>query len=70
MDVDYHNDKLYVIYKGKFHLDILQVSGILIERIDLEEEFLMKKMKLLKLSMIKVPILNWSNRMMVKPEMS
>ncbi|CDW84104.1 UNKNOWN [Stylonychia lemnae] len=69
--VEYHDDKLYVIYKKLPHLDILQINGGILQRIKIDEILEREEnLKLLKLRFIKFPLLQWSNRITNKPEFS
>ena len=69
--VEFHDDKLYVIYKSFPHIDILYINGGLLQRIKLDQVLEQEEnLTLQKIRFIKFPTLQWSNRVVNKPEIS
>ena len=60
--VEFHDDKFFVIYKNISNFDILSLNGGLISRLNIGEILLEENLKLVKLTHLKIPVLNWSNR--------
>jgi hypothetical protein len=51
-------------------LDVLQLSGGIIQRINISNLLAEDNLRLVKLRHLKVPVLSWSNRLMNKPEIT